>query len=97
MGGNPSANSWQGRVTAMRYGKEILLGAGLLLAAGILIARLLGVEVPLGTLIPVAAILGGAAIAWMQLDETRRAGLVDRTKADQAAAGPGWPPDWPWW
>ena len=71
----------------MRYGKEILLGAGLLLAAGILIARLLGVDVPLGTLIPVAAILGGAAIAWMQLDETRRAGLVDKTKADQAG---GW-------
>ncbi|MEC5190099.1 MULTISPECIES: ATP-binding protein [unclassified Arthrobacter] len=87
VGANVPASSWQGRVTAMRYGKEILLGAALLLAAGILIARLLGVEVPLGTLIPVAAILGGAAIAWMQLDETRRAGLVDRTKADQAG---GW-------
>lgn len=82
-----SADSWRSRVTGMRYGKEILLGAGLLLAAGILIARVLGVDVPLGTLIPVAAILGGAAIAWMQLDETRRAGLVDKTKADQAG---GW-------
>ncbi|WP_144671234.1 ATP-binding protein [Arthrobacter sp. U41] len=81
------ADSWRNRVTGMRYGKEILLGAGLLLAAGILIARVLGVDVPLGTLIPVAAILGGAAIAWMQLDETRRAGLVDKTKADQAG---GW-------
>jgi len=81
------ADSWRNRVPGMRYGKEILLGAGLLLAAGILIARLLGVDVPLGTLIPVAAILGGAAIAWMQLDETRRAGLVDKTKADQAG---GW-------
>ena len=81
------ADSWRSRVTGVRYGKEILLGAGLLLAAGILIARLLGVDVPLGTLIPVAAILGGAAIAWMQLDETRRAGLVDKTKADQAG---GW-------
>ena len=80
-------DSWRSRVPGMRYGKEILLGAGLLLAAGILIARLLGVDVPLGTLIPVAAILGGAAIAWMQLDETRRAGLVDKTKADQAG---GW-------
>ena len=75
------------RIRSMRYGKEILLGAGLLLVAAILIARLLGVEVPLGTLIPAAAILGGAAIAWMQLDETRRAGLVDKTKADQAG---GW-------
>ena len=81
------ADSWRNRVTGVRYGKEILLGAGLLLAAGILIARVLGVDVPLGTLIPVAAILGGAAIAWMQLDETRRAGLVDKTKADQAG---GW-------
>ncbi|CCQ45278.1 histidine kinase-, DNA gyrase B-, and HSP90-like ATPase family protein [Pseudarthrobacter siccitolerans] len=71
----------------MRYGKEILLGAGLLLVAGILIAQLLGVDVPLGTLIPAAAVLGGASIAWMQLDETRRAGLVDKTKADQAG---GW-------
>ncbi|GAA1269014.1 ATP-binding protein [Arthrobacter pascens] len=75
------------RVRSMRYGKEILLGSGLLLVAGILIARLLGADVPLGTLIPAAAILGGAAIAWMQLDETRRAGLVDKTKADQAG---GW-------
>ncbi|MGO4193256.1 PspC domain-containing protein [Arthrobacter sp. YAF17] len=85
--GTAPADSLRSRVTGMRYGKEILLGAGLLLAAGILIARLLGVDVPLGTLIPVAAILGGAAIAWMQLDETRRAGLVDKTKADQAG---GW-------
>ena len=81
------AEPWRSRVPGMRYGKEILLGAGLLLAAGILIARLLGLDVPLGTLIPAAAILGGAAIAWMQLDETRRAGLVDKTKADQAG---GW-------
>ncbi|ACL40676.1 putative signal transduction histidine kinase [Pseudarthrobacter chlorophenolicus A6] len=74
---------WQG----MKYGKEILLGCGLLLVAGIMIAQLLGVDVPLGTLIPAAAVLGGASIAWMQLDETRRAGLVDKTKADQAG---GW-------
>ncbi|MET3920394.1 PspC domain-containing protein [Arthrobacter sp. UYEF20] len=78
---------WPNRVRSMPYGKEILLGSGLLLAAGILIARMLGFDVPLGTLIPVAAILGGAAIAWMQLDETRRAGLVDKAKADQAG---GW-------
>jgi signal transduction histidine kinase/phage shock protein PspC (stress-responsive transcriptional regulator) len=85
--GTPMPGSWWSKVPGMPFGKEILLGAGLLLAAGILIARLLGVDVPLGTLIPVAAILGGAAIAWMQLDETRRAGLVDKTKADQAG---GW-------
>lgn len=75
------------RFREMRYGKEILLGVGLLLVGGILVAQLLGVDVPLGTLIPAAAVLGGASIAWMQLDETRRAGLVDKTKADQAG---GW-------
>lgn len=83
--GPPSA-PWF-RSGGMRYGKEILLGAGLLLVAGIMIAQLLGVDVPLGTLIPAAAVLGGASIAWLQLDETRRAGLVDKTKADQAG---GW-------
>ncbi|MDQ0030948.1 ATP-binding protein [Arthrobacter bambusae] len=82
----PVLASWF-RLRRIQYGKEILLGAGLLLVAAILIARQFGVDVPLGTLIPAAAILGGAAIAWMQLDETRRAGLVDKTKADQAG---GW-------
>lgn len=82
-----TANPAWFRFRRMPYGKEILLGAGLLLAGGILTARMLGVDVPLGTLIPAAAILGGAAIAWMQLDETRRAGLLDKTKADQAG---GW-------
>ncbi|GAC1597006.1 MAG: hypothetical protein NVS3B6_04060 [Pseudarthrobacter sp.] len=82
-GGNPPWFSVHG----VRYGKEILLGAGLLLVAGIMIAQLLGVDVPLGTLIPAAAVLGGAAIAWMQLDENRRAGLLDKTKEDQAG---GW-------
>jgi signal transduction histidine kinase/phage shock protein PspC (stress-responsive transcriptional regulator) len=85
-GAVPANSAWF-RFRRMPYGKEILLGVGLLLAGGILIARMLGVDVPLGTLIPAAAILGGAAIAWMQLDETRRAGLVDKTKADQAG---GW-------
>lgn len=84
--GEPPRPPWF-RARSVRYGKEILLGAGLLLVAGILIAQLLGVDVPLGTLIPAAAVLGGASIAWMQLDETRRAGLLDKTKADQAG---GW-------
>ncbi|MFP5311080.1 MAG: PspC domain-containing protein, partial [Actinomycetes bacterium] len=83
---SPAGPPWF-RVRGVRYGKEILLGCGLLLVAGIMIAQLLGVDVPLGTLIPAAAVLGGASIAWMQLDETRRAGLVDKTKADQAG---GW-------
>ncbi|MFW0772426.1 PspC domain-containing protein [Paenarthrobacter nitroguajacolicus] len=85
--GNESALASWFSFRKIQYGKEILLGAALLLVAAILIARQFGVDVPLGTFIPAAAILGGAAIAWMQLDETRRAGLVDKTKADQAG---GW-------
>ncbi|MFJ3956124.1 PspC domain-containing protein [Arthrobacter sp. NPDC090010] len=69
------------------WGKEILLGAGLVLLSVVLIARQLGADIPLGTLIPVAAILGGAAIAWMQLDESRREDLVDRAMVRQAG---GW-------
>lgn len=84
--GGSALSSWFS-FRKIQYGKEILLGAALLLVAALLIARQFGVDVPLGTLIPAAAILGGAAIAWMQLDETRRAGLVDKTKADQAG---GW-------
>ena len=84
--GQAGAAPWF-RAGGVRYGKEILLGCGLLLVAGIMIAQMLGVDVSLGTLIPAAAVLGGASIAWMQLDETRRAGLVDKTKADQAG---GW-------
>lgn len=85
--GSPALAVSRFNLRRIPYGKEILLGAGLLLVAVILIVRQFGVDVPLGTLIPAAAILGGAAIAWMQLDETRRAGLVDKTKADQAG---GW-------
>ncbi|WP_284979037.1 ATP-binding protein [Arthrobacter sp. fls2-241-R2A-200] len=84
--GGSSRASWF-TLRRIQYGKEILLGFALLMVAAILMARQFGVDVPLGTLIPVAAILCGAAIAWMQLDETRRAGLVDKTKADQAG---GW-------
>ncbi|MFJ4206899.1 PspC domain-containing protein [Paenarthrobacter sp. NPDC089675] len=85
--GSPTGGAPWFTFRRIQYGKEILLGAGLLLVAAILVARQFGVDLPLGTLIPAAAILGGAAIAWMQLDETRRAGLVDKTKADQAG---GW-------
>ncbi|MGG5173392.1 sensor histidine kinase, partial [Pseudarthrobacter sp. J1763] len=82
-----SGASWTRTWNKVRHGKEILLGAGLILVGTILIARQFGVDVPLGTLIPALAILAGAAIAWIQLDETRRSGLVDKTKANQAG---GW-------
>ncbi|WP_415857218.1 sensor histidine kinase, partial [Sinomonas sp. G460-2] len=36
----------------------------------------LGVDIPLGVILPVAAILGGATLAWLQLDDSRRDQLV---------------------
>ncbi|MCH6469275.1 ATP-binding protein [Sinomonas terrae] len=58
------------------HAREMLLGAVLLLGALVLGSRLLGFDVPLGVIVPVAAILGGAALAWMQLDDSRREQLV---------------------
>ncbi|MEA5453505.1 PspC domain-containing protein [Sinomonas sp. JGH33] len=58
------------------HGREVLLGAVLLLGALAVGTGLLGLTVPLGVVVPVAAILGGAALAWLQLDESRRTQLV---------------------
>lgn len=69
------------------YAREILTGSGLLFLGGILVARHLGVNVPLGTILPGAAVLAGAAIAWMQLDDARRTGLVSRSGANRSG---GW-------
>ncbi|WP_138442201.1 ATP-binding protein [Sinomonas susongensis] len=58
------------------HAREMLLGAVLLLAALGLGSRMLGFDIPLGFIVPLAAILGGAALAWMQLDDSRREQLV---------------------
>lgn len=63
--------------------REILLGTGLVIAAALLLAQQSGVNLPLGTLIPLGVIAAGAVLAWMQLDETRRAGLMDVARADK--------------
>lgn len=66
-----------------RYAREVLLGVVLLLGAVALGGSLIGVQVPLDTIVPVAAILGGAALAWMQLDEARREKLVRGAGAER--------------
>lgn len=65
--------------------KEILLGVGLVIAAALLLAQQEGVNLSLGTLLPVGVIAAGAVIAWMQLDETRRAGLMNVARAGKPA------------
>lgn len=66
-----------------RYAREVLLGVVLLLGAVALGGPLIGVQVPLDTIVPIAAILGGAALAWMQLDEVRRERLVRGAGAER--------------
>ncbi|MGO4383280.1 ATP-binding protein [Specibacter sp. RAF43] len=62
--------------------KEILIGGALIIAAVTLLDRQLGLNVPWETVIPLAVIAAGAVLAWMQLDQTRRVGLMNVARAD---------------
>lgn len=65
-------------------GKEIMIGMALLFAAAVLVAQQFGAAIRWEGVVPIAVVLLGAVLVWMQLDKTRRAGLVDRAGADQA-------------
>lgn len=65
-------------------GKEILAGMALLFAAAVLVAQQFGAAIRWEGVLPVAVVLLGAVLVWMQLDKSRRAGLVDRAGVDQA-------------
>ncbi len=62
--------------------KEILIGAALLVAALLLFSTRAGINLDLGTLLPLGVIAAGAILAWMQLDATRRVGLLNAAKMD---------------
>lgn len=64
--------------------REVLLGTALLLVAAVAIAQQLGANLPLDTLLPIGVVVAGAVLAWTQLDESRRAGLMNRAGASQA-------------
>ena len=66
--------------------KEILIGGILFAAAFILFGRQMGWNLQLGTLVPLSIIVLGAVLAWMQLDNTRRIGLLSAAKADTPMA-----------
>ncbi|MCQ1952553.1 MULTISPECIES: ATP-binding protein [Arthrobacter] len=65
--------------------REVAAGLALLLVAAAFIAQRLGANLNWGLFVPVAAIAGGAVLAWMQLDESRRAGLMNSAGADRAS------------
>ncbi|QTG80889.1 ATP-binding protein [Arthrobacter crystallopoietes] len=67
-----------------RGGWEIAIGAALVLAGGAFVAQLAGFNVPWETWLPMLAIVTGAVLAWMQLDNSRRSGIMDRAGATGA-------------
>lgn len=79
----PSSGS-RGSSQSLIGKREVLLGTALLLVAAVVIAQQLGANLPLDTLLPVGVVGAGAVLAWTQLDETRRAGLMNRAGASQA-------------
>ncbi|MHA7281369.1 ATP-binding protein [Arthrobacter sp. TMS2-4] len=64
--------------------REILFGTVLLVAAAVLVVQLLGVPVNWGFLVPIAVVATGAALAWSQLDDVRRARVMNRAGAERA-------------
>ena len=65
--------------------REVLAGLALLLVAAAFLAQRLGADLNWGLFLPFAAIAGGAVLAWTQLDERRRAGLMNSAGADRAS------------
>ncbi|WP_422390444.1 PspC domain-containing protein [Arthrobacter sp. N1] len=77
------AEAWRERT--LRAGRrEVLFGTALLLAAAVLVLQLLGVQVDWGFFVPIAVVATGAALAWSQLDEVRRARVMNRAGAERA-------------
>ncbi|WP_028279640.1 ATP-binding protein [Arthrobacter sp. H5] len=64
--------------------REALIGAALLVVAAAFVAQQLGASIQWGWVLPVGAVAVGAVLAWSQIDESRRAGLMDRAGAIQA-------------
>ncbi len=60
--------------------REVAVGGALVIAAVIIFGQQQGWNLQLGTLIPLLVIVLGAVLAWMQLDDTRRVGLLSATK-----------------
>ena len=79
----PASSAFRGLGKAGQ--REVAAGIVLLLVAAVFIAQRLGANLNWGLFVPVAAIAGGAVLAWTQLDESRRAGLVNSAGADRVS------------
>ncbi|MFC8303042.1 PspC domain-containing protein [Specibacter sp. NPDC057265] len=66
--------------------KEVLIGGGLVIAAVALFGRQSGWNLQLGTVLPLLIIILGAVLTWMQLDNTRRVGLLSAARMNTPMA-----------
>jgi signal transduction histidine kinase/phage shock protein PspC (stress-responsive transcriptional regulator) len=66
--------------------KDVLIGGCLVIAAIIVFGQRTGGNLHLGNLIPLLVIILGAVLAWMQLDNTRRVGLLSAAKMNTPMA-----------
>lgn len=66
--------------------KDVLIGGCLVIAAIIVFGQQMGGNLHLGNLIPLLVIILGAVLAWMQLDNTRRVGLLSAAKMNTPMA-----------
>lgn len=64
--------------------REVIIGVALLVVAAAFVAQQLGANIQWGWLVPVAAVALGAVLAWSQIDEARRARLMDHAGATRA-------------
>ncbi|WP_461169228.1 ATP-binding protein [Arthrobacter sp. Z1-15] len=74
-----STQGWIGAAA----GRDVLAGLALLAVAAVVIAQRFGADVNWQILFPLGAIVAGAVLAWSQLDDARRAGLISRAGADR--------------
>lgn len=66
--------------------REVLIGGALVIGAVAIFGGQEGWDLRLGTLIPLLVIVLGAVLAWMQLDNTRRVGLLNAAKMNTPMA-----------
>lgn len=66
--------------------REILIGGALVIAAGVIFGSPSAWNLQLGTLLPLFIIVLGAVLTWMQLDNTRRVGLLSAAKMNTPMA-----------
>lgn len=66
--------------------REVLIGGGLVIAAVAVFGRQSGWNLELGTVLPLLIIILGAVLTWMQLDNTRRVGLLSAARMNTPMA-----------